>query len=402
MKKIVFLILLFGVTSSLSAVTIRGNFTSDLYLWEDSTQNHIRPYESLRGSALLWQGAKKQSISFKSNLRWTTDLSDKFASDPQLFVYETNLKFSNLPNNYNFTLGRQFVYNSAGSRLIDGLRVNYLYNNYQGEVFVGADVDRFDPETIQSFSKDLVLGFNARRMFNKKILFMEKLMLGTSALGIWDNDIYVFKKVAFDARFNLATTRVYLKTSYDMLNNKPSELLGRISQNSNNWYYSLEFRHRQPSLSNNSVFSIIDYKNYNQFRLELNRRLSSTYTLISGLNYTIYNNDNNLDLQLGLSQKLFTVSFYHQVGYGGERNGLSGFARYSLPSNFELFGSANLNRYKVQDESEDIIDAYSTQIGLIKKLSGDWQLRAEWQLLNNAVNDYDSRFHFRINKGFSF
>lgn len=403
MKRLVLFVIFYLILcTSLQAVEIKGNLSSDLYIWEDSSESHIRPYETLRASAILWRGIQQQQITFKTNLRWTTDLSDKFTTDPQLFVYETNLKISHLPRNLFVTLGRQFYYNNAGSRLIDGFKIKYLYDNNQFEVFGGSSVNRLDPEKIRSFEKYLVAGFYGRRLFTEDVLFMERLIIGGGMFTSYDDDLLVQNKAALDFRFNVTSTRVYLRSSFDFINNKISELLGRVSQNSNNWYYSLEFRNRRPSVSNNSIFSIIDYKNYNQFRLEINRKLNNQFTLISGFNYTIYDDDNNLRAQLGLSQRYFSVSFFHQDGYGGEQNGLSGYAQYPLKYGVELFGSANLSRYKIQDEHDELINAYSTQVGLSKKFKNDWLVRAEWQLLNNAVNDYDSRFHFRVSKGFSF
>jgi len=403
MKKILLLTLLCLIsTPALFSFEMSGSLSSDLYIWEDSANSHIRPYENLRGTATLWRGEQGQTLLFKTNLRWTTDFNDQFESDPQFFVYETNLKLSNLPRNSYITLGRQFIYNNAGSNLIDGAKINYIFNNTQLEMFAGSKVNRLDPEKIQSLDKYLVYGFYGKHLFTEKVLFMERMTIGAGLFDTEEDNIRLQRKAALDFRFNVSTTRFYLKSSYDIINNSISELLGRISQNNNNWYYSLEFRNRRPSLSNNSVFSIIDFKNYNQFRLELNRKLTSQFTVISGLNYTIYDDDNNLRVQMGLSQKYFSVAVFHQNGYGGEQNGLSGYGQIPLQYGLELFGSANLSRYKIQDEHDDLINAYATQVGLSKKLKGNWLLRAEWQLLNNAISDYDSRFHFRISKGFSF
>jgi len=383
--------------SQLYAVELNGQFSSELYIWEGDSDNHIRPYERLRASLMVWRPSLDKNLSFHTYLRWTSDLSDKLPGDPQTYIYDAYLKLKGIPKNSELRLGRQYVYSPVGSALLDGMRVRYrLLKSTELDFFGGSSVTGTDPEEIRSLSDYGTYGGRVTFKPNRVC------RLGLNWMLRYDEGSIAYHRVGLDARKQAGRFDLYGKVAYNLEGQRLAEMLGRVVLYTGHWRLSGEFNWREPSVSENSLFSLIDFYCYREIRTEIQRKIYKNFAAVGQFQVDIFEDDDSYLAGFGLRSGAYSLIWVHREGYGGDSDGLKGYGMVRLSRQWELFASADFHRYKIQELQEDRNDNYSAGVGIQKRFTGGWLLKTEGQYLRNAVRSNDFRLFFRISKDFSF
>lgn len=400
MKSIVsYLLILISIillTQTGVAVTGNGQARSEFYLFEQDSVSHIRFYQAIQGKLSLYQYDIK-SISFTTYTRWTTDFDNKYPNDPELFAYDAYFTFKNIIPRSSVGVGRQFLYTSAGSALIDGMSFGVSPCSKSNiKLFAGSNVSRLEPDKIQNFSDYLVVGGRLSRLLTKKATVSINWLRKTEA-----SDVY-YHRLSGDVRYRSGKMNWYGRVGFNPEMAEISELIARTAYRYNDWYLSGEYLWREPSVSLNSVFALIDYQSYQRIRLECQYTLQSRLKLFSQFRVSVYDDENVYAGTFGIRKASWSVAYTFTNGRGLESNGVTGSIAHKLNSSTSIYGTANVSRYKIQDEYDDLSDAYTTAFGAIRSFTNNWQAKAEWQYLRNAVESSSSRFYFTVSKGFSF
>lgn len=378
------------------AADLDGQLSSELYIWQNGNDNHIRPYERLRANLIAWRQSPYKVISFHTYLRATTDFSDKLAKDPQTYIYDAYLKLGGIPSNSEFRLGRQFVYSSVGSALLDGMSIRYRpVQSTRLEIFGGSAVSVLDPEQIQSLADYGAFGgrisYSAINSYRFGLNWMLRLNEGS----------VVYHRAGIDAGRQFGRLDLYARISYNVASLRLSELLGRAVYHSGKWLVSGEITRREPSVPDNSLFSLVDFYAYRQFRIELQRKFYGRLYLVAQFHANIYHKENSYQSGFGFRAGGYSLIWIHRQGYGGDDDGLQGYVMIRPAHQWELFASANFRRYRIQELQMDRSDNCSATIGINRKLGKTWTVRTEGQYLRNAISSGDYRLYFRISKDFS-
>lgn len=397
MRKLYFVaILSLMFTSSAFAVSGSANISSEIYSFETDSLKHYQVYQSLQSRLTLYQQNKKQ-ITFSTYGRWRTDLENKFDLDPQLFIYDFQVSFNEFVKSSKLSFGRQYVYSNVGSALIDGISIkSTLIPNSEISINAGSEVNRLDPEKIQNLSDNFIAGLRYNYRFDKN-----------STIGLnWflrnkDNQVTT-NRVGLDLNKRLKSISMYSRVTYNLSLYSFNEVLMRGSYQLKEWYVSLEGRYREPLVNSNSLFAIIDSKKYKRGRVDIQYKLNSKTRLISQVRYTLFDDDNSVAGSFGVRIADLSFFYNYQRGRGSENNGLSGTASHKINNETSMYASVNLSRYKIQDDYDELSDAYSTAIGVVRTFSHNWQVRGEWQYLRNAVESSSSRIYAKLSKQLSF
>jgi hypothetical protein len=379
------------------AVELNGRLSSDLYTYEQNGQSHVRPHLGVRTNLIGWRSPDSKSFSFHTYFRWRTDLSDKLATDPRMFVYHSYFRVSGVIKRTDLYLGRQFVYCGVGSALLDGARIRLKPSGkLQLDLFGGSTVASQDPEKIRSFSDFGSLG---GRM---AIRPCPSFGLGLNwMLGKRDGQVS-YNRLGLDGEKTSGQFQLYGRTSYNVSARRLAEILTRISYPHRGWYFSGEFDWHEPSVPENSLFSLIDFQYYQEIRLNVQRSVLPNLTVVSQLELGLLEGEDSWRTTLGVRTSFYGISLHHKGGYGGDNDGVSGFLNLQLNRQWEIFATANLYRYRVQEEQEDRSESYASSLGLIRRFGRGVTARAEGQYLRNAVQKDDARFLIRLAKVFSF
>jgi hypothetical protein len=395
------LLLLIGITlffvSQAFAVELNGRLNSDLYTYEQNEQSHVRPYLGVRADLIGWRGPDNKSFSLHTYFRWRTDLSDKLATDPKMFVYHSYFRFAGIIKKTDLYLGRQFVYCSVGSALLDGVRIRLKPSaKLQLVLFGGSTVSSQDPEKLRSFSDFGSLGgrlaIRPRSSFGLGLNWMLRKRDGQVS----------YNRLGLDGEKTSGQFQLYARTSYNISSRRLAEILTRISYPHSGWYFSGEFDWHEPSVPENSLFSLIDFQYYREIRLDVQRTVLPNLTAVSQMEISLLEGEDSWRTTLGVRTSFYGISLHHKGGYGGDNDGVSGFMNLRLNRQWEVFASANLYRYRVQEEQEERSDSYASSLGLIRRFGRGVTVRGEVQYLRNAVQKDDLRFLIRLAKDFSF
>ena len=385
-----------AVSQTSGAAELKGSLAGDLYGWSGGDEDHLQPYVYLRANLLVWK-TEARSLSFHTYSRWKTDLKDKGATDPQFFVYDSYLKFQCQPRRMTIQAGRLFAYSPAGSAHLDGARIKIgPFSGVEFDFFGGMGVNRLDPENVESFSDKGVLGGQINYQPRPRTRF------GLGWMRRQTDGFVSYHRLGINIGQKFGDLNLYTRFSVNPEDLAPSEFLLRARQTVKKWYFSGEFLWRDPSVSYNSIFSLIDYKRYREVRFEACRNIKNGLAVYGDVQADFFSEENALTTGIGLRTTYFSVGWVHQSGYAGNSDGLRGSINYQFNNSWQVFGQTNITKYRIQDYQDERSEAYASGLGLIKRFGGDFQLRAEWQYMRNAVRKYDSRVHFRITKGFSF
>ena len=382
--------------ASLPAANIRGQLTSDLYLTEDDGRKHIRPYESLRADLRGWQGPDGKFLLVHTYFRWTTDLSHKRANDPQTYIYDNYLLINGVPKGAACYVGRQFVYNATGSALLDGVRIKYSpVRQFQMDVFGGSSVSQSNPEKVQSLTDFGTLGgrLSFRRGYSAQI--------GINWMLRRSGGHTVAHRAGLDFDLSFSLIKLYGKLTYDVANLRAGEVLARASYAAHLWYLSGEFSWREPSVSSNSLFSLIDSYGYKETRMDIQRRVWRRMSAVAQIHAGFFENDESWRTGIGLRSDNFSLLWRHQEGYGGKYDGLYGTASVRIARRWEVYAGANLGRYRVQELQQGLNDAYTGRLGILWRAGHGMIAQGEGQYLRNGLQDHDFRVNLRLSADFS-
>lgn len=375
---------------------LRGSYNGELYSWDDGVNSRMDVYQSLRLNISKSLGPGNRSWAFRTHARWRVPLGNDTLASSQLYIRDAYLTLNNVLNHMSLSLGRQFVYNALRSAEIDGLCVQYDPNRrVRIDVYGGGEVLMSDPETIASLGR--------RGIFGARIAgdATATLRVGASWMYRRTNGGAAYDRVGVDLTQQIKKAEVHGRGSWNLANNRLSELLARLTIAPKDWYFSGEYDWREPDVDANSLFSVVDFDRYRRARMEMRRRIMRQLWLFQSGHATFETGGTIWQGTLGVSGPGFSIGWSHQEGRGTRSNGLSGYLTFDLDDQWTVFGNSNLSRYRVQGQQVDQSDAYTAAAGIGWRPGKNWQVQLQGQFLRNAVNSSDARFLLQITKGFS-
>jgi hypothetical protein len=381
-----------GRTSA--AAEVSGRLTSSVYGFEQSDSSHWRPYLGMNATASLWRRGNR-FVSLHTNLRWTGDYTASELCNPQTYVYDLYLDLGGLPGGSRFYLGRQFAYSAMGSYLIDGAGFRQrLTSKVSLDLYGGTVVDHGSPDQVQSFSDAGMLG--GRVGFRAA-----EIKLGLNWLWARSQGSTARYRAGLDGLWSDGRLEFYGRFTYDVAAMEVSGLLGRASVRPGSWILSGEFDWRKPSVASNSIFSVVGAEGSQSVRVDVVRKLLKGLLSVAQMQCELMSGEDSWRMTLGLRSGTIGIGWTHRDGYGGTSDGLTGDASLRLNRRVELYATAHLSQYKIQPETLDWIDDYTSSVGLVWKPVADLRLRAEGQFLSNANDTGDWRVYLQLAKGFS-
>ncbi len=379
-----------------NAIELNGRLSSEFYVWSEDDVTYARPYESLRLNAIIYRGEKVRQLSFHSFSRWATSYSGSVTGQSKFRIYDSYLRIKTFRNYADISFGRQFVYNSAGSVTIDGVRIVLRpMKKIRLDLFGGSSVNRLDTEEIRSFGDYTTLGGRL------SIRVRPSIQIGINHLYQKSEAELMRHRLGIDYRHRLNRWNVYMRGTMNVVQMNLAELRSRVSFTTVKNYISVEYLKRQPSVRENSIFALIQSGDYQNFRINLRHKINSLMSLTGSARFGATDDYNTRYFSIGIAKQQWSLSIYNQTGYGTESKGITGFGQIELQPKMELYFRANLGRYKVQDLQNDLNDAYSSAIGINRRFGNGWETRFEGQYLRNAISESDTRIYLNIIKRFA-
>ncbi|HUV29651.1 MAG TPA: hypothetical protein VMY05_00980 [Acidobacteriota bacterium] len=380
---------------SSEAVELTGRVNSSLYGSERSDDTHWRTYVGFNSTATLWHGDQTRALGLHINLRRSDDLAAGEPGASQTYIYNFYLSLRGYPAGSTIYAGRQFVYNTLGSSVVDGLRARLrILKSVSIDLFGGAGVSHETPDKIQSLSGHGAFGSRVEYARSRSF------RLGLNWLARTSDGSVSRHRAGIDAWGEIRRTEFYTRVSYDLLDRDMAGVLARATARPDKWYLSAEVHWRKPSVDGNTVFSLIDADAYKGIRAEVTRAVWRDVRVLAQVHRELLDGDDAWRSVFGLRTAHFMMAWHHRDGYGGESDGFQGQVHVNILRNLELYTSAFVSRYLIQPETPDRIDAYSSSAGFLWRPGRAVTVRVEGQYLRNPVDKSDQRIFVQLAKGF--
>ena len=107
----------------------------------------------------------------------------------------------------------------------------------------------------------------------------------------------------------------------------------------------------------------------------------------------IYDKDNSLKFQLGLSSSAYGLGITKYTGYSGESEGAFAYFNHELvKSLLTLTSSLNYSRYNLGNANADKVNVFGGTLGFTYRPVSRFSIDAQGQLMTNEIYKTDTRF----------
>jgi hypothetical protein len=373
------------------------------------TTNYLLGYQTMQLSLA------GDHLSFHTYLQGSQEYTGPLNDRGAFRVYNFYLKYSNLFQIADLSLGRQAIFAGVGNGTIDGglasvrlldskVRVLGYYgalpepnhqfelisdqknNNMYGAQVVGTPVEfarlslsyvakNIKPESYWALRKDSL--FNPLLTEISPTAASEQYVSGDVSVDV--NRVSAYARGDVDLNLD-KLSRIQLFTRIQLL--EPLSITG-------------EYIHREPRLSYNSIFWVFAYNTISEYELGAEYALCKDWQVFGKYGAVSYGDDNSNRITVGTNTKYTSASFSWNTGYSGELAAVSANAGYPLFDN-KLTPTVMVSyaHYKL-DSNAPMTDALSAALGAVYRPLSALSLDLQLQWIQNKVYSNDMRLFFR-------
>jgi hypothetical protein len=420
MKKVTIIISLFiGSLISTFPQNLNGRISSSFYTYErydsaSSSETHLLSFQSVS------LNFNKDNFSIRSYGDFEHDFTNPQVDDPRLRVYNLYVEGRELFKLFTLKLGRQPIFNSVAGGVMDGLDVDMRKGDYKVTAYYGLNVPayqkfqlnsgwndnfiaggKFQTSAIKNF--DISLGYinkNFKPMDYWATRLDENLNPITVLIQENSNQFqFVNADVVYNQK-NLFT--IDSRYDYDLNYKETSkfEITGTYNQ-LEKIHFSAYYDYRQPLIRYNSIFSVFDYGNTQEYELGTEYFIDKTLWLSARYGDVQYNDDNSQRITLGVNSNYGSINFRKTFGYEGELSSLSAYSAKTFfegqftPSIGISFTNYRLSDYDNTNHLVTVLAGFNYRP--VRMLSFDLQ----GQYMDNKIYSNDFRVFFKANYWFN-
>lgn len=332
--------LVFFLAASASATSITGRSSTMLEWYDDPDGNSAFPaYQYLLLNA---RNINDTDVDFRVYGRLGTDLNSEVDVDNRLYYAYAEKRGIN--DRFDIRLGRQLVFNTAGSSIMDGLKVDFRPDGpYHVNVFGGGDVKYYESYD----RKDLVAGGKVARWFLE-----DDLKVGLSYIQKWDDSATTHQLIGLDAFYDHGIIlEAYGEYQFNYLSDTMSHLhLGVNYHRNPDWQLRVEYMYSKPVFSSTSIYSVFAVAEYQEIMGQLNYRLGPGVFAFGRFTYEMYEDVADANVMEAGVEKIRTDRFsgsfsgvWRDHRDGQDLYGLRGRAAYLLNHRFQVGGGASID-----------------------------------------------------------
>jgi len=420
MKKLfVLFILSVSFISGVYSQKLTGNISSSIYSLErfSSPKNSEK---SVRIFQLLNLNYSQKDFTIKTNLNLENDFSQTLSTDPRLRLYNFYAEGRNIFDVATVRLGRQPLFNALAGGIFDGINIGIKTDIISIKGYYGANVPAYQKfEVISNWSDNYILGGKIftdyltntnisisyiNKNFKPQDYVATRLDLNLNPIQVLiSNKSNQYQYAQAEVNYNLPNIlNINTRYDYDLNFSETSkfQIDGEYTE-VKDFTFRMYYNYRAPNLRYNSIFSVFDYGNTNEFEGGIDYKINGKFTLSGLYGVVNYKDDKSQRFTLGIISNFGTISYRKSMGYAGELDALSFYSAYSfLEGKLTPSVGISYTNYKLFEESDKSnLTTILTGINIRPepKLSFDLQ----FQYLNSEIYKNDSRFYFRVNYWFN-
>jgi hypothetical protein len=373
------------------------------------SSNHLFGYQTVQLSL------SGENLSFHTYLQGFNDFAGPLKNEGTIRFYDFYLKYTNIFEMLDFSLGRQEVFAGVGYGTIDGgiASVRLLDSRLKVLGYYGAL-----PSPGQKF--EMIGDQKDNNMFGAQVIGLPtdfaRVSLSYMQKNIKPENYWAIRK---DSLFNPVTTEIspsataeqylsgdvsidydiisaYARSDFDLNQENFSrvQLFTRVKV-MDPLSLTGEYIHREPRLLYNSIFWVFAYNTISEYEIGAEYSICKDWQVFGKFGSVSYGDDNSNQVTLGGSTKYVSASFSWNTGYGGD------LAAFSLNAGYPLFDNqltptivVGYAHYKLESNAP-ISDALSGAIGAVYRPIPALSLDAQVQWIQNKIYNNDVRLFLR-------
>jgi len=420
MKKLIFIICIFiGAAVSTFPQNLNGRVSSSYYTFQrfdsaSSYSTHLRAFQMLN------LNFNQDNFSVRTYLNFEHDISKPQLTDPRLRVYNLYVEGRKLLKVFTVKLGRQPLFNSVAGGIFDGINVDMKKGAYKVTAYYGANVPAYQKFEVNKYwAEDFIAGgkFMTSAIENTNITLsyvnkhfkaqdywaqrMDENLNPITVLIKNNSTQYEFAnaQVSYDLEKIFSVDTRY---DYDLKYKETSkfEISGTYKQ-LKDVHFNVYYNYREPLIRYNSIFSVFDYGNTQEYEIGADYFVSNAAWLSMRYGNVKYKDDNSSRITVGLNTDYGSLSFRKTFGYEGELASLSAYsARTMLDGTLTPSVGISYTNYQLSTDSETnhlttLLAGFNYRP--MRILSFDIQ----GQYMDNKIYRNDFRLFFKVNYWFN-
>ncbi|MBI3596456.1 MAG: hypothetical protein HY203_04805 [Nitrospirae bacterium] len=292
-------------------------------------------------------------------------------------------------DNTSLRLGRQFVNFTAGSAVLDGIRLDASGLGPIGVTFAeGADV-LFSLDGTDSKLGNHFIGLNIR------LENVRATQLGISYVRRYDDWNIAREEFGLNFRRSWNYFSPYGEVRYDRASADVSEaLVGLDLYPVNDLMLKGEFYHSYPTFDSTSIYSVFAVDSYREYLVQADYSLSAPLGLTASYTRQLYGDTEHANIYTAgvnvypLEHLTLKVSVDRRTGYAGHDWGFEIDGDYKVGERLSLSAGAQYDTYKRPD---DFSENYATRYWV----GGRWSLRTDVSFSARLEDNINENFVHR-------
>jgi len=406
--------------------TISGRLNTTFYSWDRldsrllsvddySTVTHLRGYQTIR------LGITHGDFSIRTYSQYSVDILTNMDGYPVGRIYDLHLRWRNIFDVLDLSIGRQPIYAGVGRGTIDGgsLRLNLNNGKYTAYVYAGSLVRPFQSGRVQPWDDRRMVGgqlaVRPMRGLYASVSYMDRHnrrepYIATRADTLFnpiqvliDGDSREFQIASADVSYLIGTrASLYGRFDYNLDDSRPQrmEFWTRVNITPE-LALTAEYIYREPMVPLNSIFRIFEIESNREIEGGVEYRLKDWLTLTGRVANVIYDGDSSLRVGVDARTNYGSLSLSHTQGYAGDLCSASLMSYYPIDQDrWVLSAGGGIAQYTPADYDGDNEWVFSAIAGISHKVSRSFSLDIRGQYIRNRVFDYDTRVFIRFNYWF--
>lgn len=410
---------LFVLQSSISAQVVNVRLSSAVYTWERFDTVDVSNV-LVRGLQTLQFDLTHRDVSVQTFLGGATNFNDPFGNEGFVRVYNAFLRWKNIGDAVDLSVGRVPVFAGVGNGIVDGglVRARLMKNDLTLVAYGGANVRTNLHETNLEHIKDnLFIGGqvvgNLKRDFRLGLSYVKRNVkrepytarridsLFNTVLVELTPDSRAEQLFGVDTRYTYRTFTAYGRYDYDIYAKRSLrvQFSGRFAA-SEKLDYTFDYIYREPRIFYNSPFSVFPILPINEYEGGIEYAPSPSLRANGKLALVKYSGDDALRYTLSVFGEYCGLTYSGTGGYAGELNSVYAQGMYPLFDRMLIptVGVSYASYRLVEGGRKENVIAAS--LGGVLRPQPAYSIDVQVQWLRNPVTNSDVRLFGKVNYWF--
>lgn len=411
------LLAILSVAQISSSQFLQARFVTSAYAWQrhdtvGTTSNHLYGYQTAQLSL------SQDDFTLSAYLQAWNDFSGPIKNDPKLRLYSLSLKWRNIADMGEATIGRQAIFAGVGNGTVDGISASARFLEKRIKVlgYIGALAPAgMKGEIIEDPSENAMYGAQVVAMpvdFGQvSVSYTNKRIKPEAYTALRRDSVFnpvlveispsarMEEYISADVRGEYDMVEGYLRYDHDLQFEKMSrfQLFTRITP-VERIGITAEYLKREPRISYNSIWSAFTYNSLKEFEFGLEYEVHFLDDVRTFARYgeVSYGDEISQQYTFGANWKYVSASASSLSGYNGRINAVSINGGYPLfdrtltPTGSFTYGYYKLNRYQAKRDP-----ALSASLGVVYRPMPVLSVDTQVQWIQNKIYKNDVRLFLR-------